>query len=77
MAPSLMLSNGGLAVECKNCGGEFAIARFNLGYVLCPDCGEQAAKRARGGWCVVPMHKSNYMLVTDPEVLKQLNPKRR
>lgn len=26
--------------------------------------------------CVVPMHKSNYMLVTDIALLQQLNPKR-
>jgi ribosomal protein L37AE/L43A len=64
-------------MECSKCGNDIAIARYNLGYKLCPECGEQAARKLRGGWCVVPMHKSNYMLVTDPEVLKQLNPKRR
>lgn len=40
----------------------------------CMTCGEKAALRVRH--TVAPMNKSNYMLFTDPEMLKQLNPKR-
>lgn len=42
--------------------------------ITCPQCGEQAAKQVKR--CVVPMNKVAYMLVTDLETLKQLNPKR-
>jgi hypothetical protein len=38
------------------------------------DCGEKAAQKKRH--TVAPMNKSNYMLITDPTLLKQLNPKR-
>jgi hypothetical protein len=37
-------------------------------------CGETLARQVRH--TVAPMNKSNYMLFTDPELLKQLNPKR-
>lgn len=62
--------------DCTQCGEEVHPARFNLGYSTCLQCGEQAAKQARLGWTVAPMHKSNYILVTDKELLKQFNPKR-
>lgn len=62
--------------DCTQCGEEIHPARFNLGYSTCLQCGEQAAKQARLSWTVAPMHKSNYVLVTDKELLKQFNPKR-
>jgi hypothetical protein len=37
-------------------------------------CGDKAARQVRH--TVAPLNKSNYMLFTDPELLKQLNPKR-
>jgi hypothetical protein len=37
-------------------------------------CGEKAASKVRH--TVVNLNKSNYMLFTDPEMLKQTNPKR-
>jgi PHP family Zn ribbon phosphoesterase len=40
----------------------------------CMACGETLARQVRH--TVAPMNKSNYMLFTDPELLKQLNPKR-
>jgi hypothetical protein len=39
-------------------------------------CGDAQATAARRKWTVAPMNKSNYMLFTDLELLKQLNPKR-
>lgn len=42
----------------------------------CLKCGEIDAKAARKSWCIAPLNKSNYVLVTNPEMLKQLNPKR-
>jgi len=38
-------------------------------------CGEEAATRARKSWCVAPMHKSNYMLITDRDLLTGVNNK--
>ena len=48
--------------------------RARLGYRTCMDCGEKAAQKKRH--TVAPMNKSNYLLITDPTLLKQLNPKR-
>lgn len=39
----------------------------------CMECGEAVARAAKR--TVAPMHKSNYMLITDPEDLKGLNNK--
>ena len=63
---------------CRTCGTQDAddlpAARWDIGYRTCMPCADVAMrKRIR---TVVPMHKSNYMLFTDPELLKQLNPKR-
>jgi transposase-like protein len=39
----------------------------------CAACGEELARQVKH--TIVPMNKSNYMLVTDRSVLSQLNPK--
>ena len=57
-----------------DCGRVVAPKRWELGYQSCLVCGDVAAKKVQH--CVVPMNKSNYVVVTDPDVLKQLNPKR-
>lgn len=62
--------------DCAHCGEEVDPRRFNLGYTLCLPCGEAQARTARLSWTVAPMHKSNYVLVTSKELLKQFNPKR-
>jgi len=49
-------------------------ARRQLGYLTCMSCGETAASKVRH--TIAPMNKGNYMLFTDMELLKQLNPKR-
>lgn len=60
-------------VECVRCGNEYNRDRYNLGYLTCLPCGSvQASKVVR---CVVPMHKSNYVLVTNREELKGINNK--
>lgn len=61
---------------CPKCGDPVDLRRAQLGYRLCLRCGEAAAIEARASWCVAPMNKSNYVLVTDPSLLKNLNPKR-
>jgi len=60
---------------CTKCPNKIEYRRWKAGYQTCMPCGEQAAKDARKSWCVAPMHKSNYMLITSPELLKGLNNK--
>jgi ribosomal protein L37AE/L43A len=56
---------------CVSCGDVFSAARRNAGYQLCMGCGEQQARKVKH--TVVPMPKSNYILVTDPSLLIGLN----
>lgn len=60
---------------CRECGDPVPARRAALGYKLCLLCGEEAARTERMGWCVAPMHKSNYVLVTDRRDLQGLNNK--
>ena len=63
--------------NCIMCGEEvLPKKRAELGYRVCLWCGDDVAKQERASWCVAPMNKSNYILITNPETLKQLNPKR-
>ena len=59
---------------CIKCGEEFARGRYTLGFRTCLLCGESAARQVKH--CIVPMNKSNYIAVTDRNILSQLNPKR-
>ena len=60
---------------CLTCYSErIPPARYKLGYRSCLSCGELTARKQQH--TIVPMNKSNYMLVTDMNMLKQLNPKR-
>lgn len=62
-------------MKCRSCGDEVAEARANLGFKLCLFCGEERAREERMGWCVAPMHKSNYTLITNRADLIGLNNK--
>lgn len=62
-------------MKCICCGDEVAQARALLGYRLCLLCGEEQARQERTMWCVAPMHKSNYMLITNKADLTGLNNK--
>lgn len=55
---------------CK-CGNEISDARIAIGYHVCLECGEDKARSYKH--CIVPMPKSNYIVVTDLELLKGLN----
>ena len=57
------------------CGEDIAPPRVSLGYRLCLWCGEDEAKAERRSWCIAPLHKSNYMLLTNKEDLKGINNK--
>jgi hypothetical protein len=60
-------------VICK-CGDLFPAARAALGYTTCLSCGDRQAKQVRH--TVVPLNKSNYVVVSNPDELAWLNPKR-
>jgi hypothetical protein len=60
--------------NCISCGDTFPPRRQALGYNTCLACGDFAAREVR--WTSVPMNKSNYVLITNREELKMLNPKR-
>jgi hypothetical protein len=59
-------------IDCS-CGGEISPARFALGYRVCLACGEAQAKKRK--FCVVPMHKSNYVAMFNMADLKGINNK--
>lgn len=56
-------------VACRT--EEVAAKRVEAGFITCLECGEADAKKVRH--TVVPMHKSNYVVVSDRELLKCLN----
>lgn len=60
--------------NCISCGDTYPPRRQALGYNTCLACGDFAAREVR--WTVVPMAKSNYVVVTDRRELSMLNPKR-
>lgn len=61
---------------CMKCGEDITPPERTKLANTCLKCGELDAKEARKSWCIAPLNKSNYVLVTDPTMLKQLNPKR-
>lgn len=58
---------------CRNCGEYVAALRWRLGYHTCLRCGEVEAKAVKH--TIAPMHKSNYVLITDMELLRGINNK--
>lgn len=50
---------------------EVAPKRHEAGYITCLRCGEDDARKRK--FCVVPMHKSNYVVVSDKNLLLCLN----
>lgn len=60
----------GATMSCTRCGEAINAARYGLGYRTCLPCGERAARTVKH--CIVPMHKSNYIVVTDRALLAQL-----
>ncbi len=59
---------------CKLCGDQYDLARLDIGYAVCLDCGDEIAKDRK--FTIAPLNKSNYICITDMTMLKQLNPKR-
>jgi ribosomal protein L37AE/L43A len=61
--------------QCKLCGDEFEVNRWKLGIVVCMPCGDGLAVEKARSYTVAPMHKSNYVLITDKADLVGLNNK--
>lgn len=59
---------------CSSCGDDFPDARLNLGYRTCLECGDAVARTVRH--LAAPLNKSNYVVISNLNDLKQLNPKR-
>lgn len=59
--------------RCKICGEIYALERMKIGFALCLPCGDEIAKERK--FTIAPMHKSNYMLITNHDDLKGLNNK--
>ena len=59
--------------QCKLCGNIYNAERLAIGYAICMPCGDDLATKVIR--TVAPMHKSNYMLITNMEDLKGLNNK--
>jgi ribosomal protein L37AE/L43A len=59
--------------QCKLCGNTYAAERLAIGYAICMPCGNDLASKVVR--TVAPMHKSNYMMITNMEDLKGLNNK--
>jgi len=60
--------------QCKLCGMGYEAERLRIGYAVCMPCGDDLANKVVR--TVAPINKSNYMMITDMAMLKQLNPKR-
>jgi ribosomal protein L37AE/L43A len=58
---------------CRNCGEDILLARWALGFKHCMTCGEKLARSVKH--TLVPMHKSNYIVVTDMSLLTGINNK--
>lgn len=58
---------------CRNCGDDIPLARWALGFKHCMPCGEKLARSVKH--TLVPMHKSNYIVVTDMSLLTGINNK--
>ena len=58
---------------CVKCGDHVLDARYRLGYTTCLKCGEVDARNKKH--TIAPMHKSNYMVITNKLDLQGLNNK--
>lgn len=59
---------------CHSCGDEYSPKRKAVGYKTCLPCGETQSRQIKH--TIAPLNKSNYIFVSDPRMLGQLNPKR-
>ena len=58
---------------CRQCGVEMDSRRSMLGYATCMPCGEVEARQVKH--TIAPLHKSNYIVITNRADLAGLNNK--
>ena len=58
-------------MSCVECGSDVDDKRYALGYKVCLSCGAKHARNYKH--TIVPMPKSNYIVVTDMALLIGLN----
>ena len=58
---------------CIKCGDHVIYGRWLLGFNTCLKCGEIVARETKH--TIAPMHKSNYVVITNRDDLKGLNNK--
>jgi len=58
---------------CRCCETQIPVKRTQLGYDTCISCGEVEAKRVKH--TIVPMHKSNYVVISNLKDLEGINNK--
>ena len=61
-------------MRCK-CGESIHPRRAALGYSTCLTCGEAQARTVKHT-VAIPYSKGAYQLITNPDLLRQTNPKR-
>ena len=66
-----MIKEGNM--NCVVCGELVRKGRADLGYKTCLEHGDEQAKSRK--FCIAPMHKSNYMLITNRADLLGINNK--
>ena len=64
---------GTIPMLCRRCSETITTKRVELGYTTCLACGDAEAKQVVH--TVVPMHKSNYVVVTNFKHLVGINTK--
>ena len=58
---------------CSYCGANYSKKRLQAGYDTCLNCGEEQALQVKH--TIAPMHKSNYVVISDKSLLKGINNK--
>ena len=59
--------------ECIECGESFQHERKAIGYDTCTSCGDEDARLVKH--TIVPMHKSNYVVISNLKDLEGINNK--
>ncbi len=60
-------------LKCVYCPNNIPVARYDAGYITCLLCGDKQARTVKH--TIVPMHKSNYVVITKRSDLVGINSK--
>ena len=75
MANNTQLRHVANLATCPQCEEQIDPRRTKLGYTLCLFCSEELERQQPTIRCIVPMHKSNYVVITNPDDLLGINNK--